>query len=312
MHVFHDHRVARRTRRTALAIGNFDGVHRGHQHLLKLVRDAAARLDADAVALTFEPHPTRVLAPAKARPILTGLDRKLELLAAEGLDAAVVLRFDQGFAAQSPEEFVASVIAPLGAHEVFVGEDFRFGRDRGGDGDALAALGAAHGFTARVVPQIVDDDGVPLSSSRVRRCLAEGDLTGAKHLLGRDFDLDGVVVPGQRRGRTLGFPTANLATPCEALPKDGVYAVRVEVLGEDGPMLPAVMNLGVRPTVAAGRSVEAHLLDVHRDLYGRTLRVRFAARIRDERRFEGLDALVAQIRRDADEARALLKGHDAP
>ena len=152
MHVFHDHRVARRTRRTALAIGNFDGVHRGHQHLLNLVRSSAARLDADAVALTFEPHPTRVLAPAKARPILTGLDRKLELLAAEGLDAAVVLRFDQGFAAQSPEEFVASVIAPLGAHEVFVGEDFRFGRDRGGDGEALAALGAPHGFPARGVP----------------------------------------------------------------------------------------------------------------------------------------------------------------
>ncbi|MEZ4393737.1 MAG: bifunctional riboflavin kinase/FAD synthetase [Polyangiales bacterium] len=312
MQIVHDHRVARRTRPTALAIGNFDGVHRGHKHLLGMVREAAGRLGGDAVALTFEPHPTRVLAPERARPILTGLDRKLELLAAEGLDAAVVLRFDQGFAAQSPEEFVSSVIASLDAREVFVGEDFRFGHARAGDGAALIRLGEVYGFTARVVAQVADAGGETVSSSRVRERLAEGDLAGARRMLDRDFDLDGVVIPGQRRGRTLGFPTANLATPCEALPKDGVYAVRARVLGGDDRDHPAVMNLGVRPTVAAGRSVEVHLLDGDHDLYGRTLRVTFVARIRDERRFDGLDALVAQIRRDADEARDILKGQQPP
>lgn len=312
MDVFHDHRVARRTRRTAIAIGNFDGVHRGHQHLLQVVRAAAARIGGDAVALTFEPHPTRVLAPTRARPVLTGIDRRLELLAAQGLDAAVVLRFDQGFAAQSPREFVANVLVSLRAQEVYVGDDFRFGRDRAGDGAALAALGQDHDLSAQVVPQLLDEDGAPMSSSRVRERLAEGDLDGAKRLLGRPFDLDGVVIAGQRRGRTLGFPTANLATPCEALPKDGVYAAWVRVLGDDAPAWPAVLNLGVRPTVGAGRSIEAHLLDADRELYGRTLRVTFASRIRDERRFDGLEALVAQIRRDADEARARLKDPDAP
>jgi riboflavin kinase/FMN adenylyltransferase len=307
MLIFHDHRVARRSRRTALAVGNFDGVHLGHRHLLATVREAAARIGGDAVALTFEPHPTRVIAPERASAVITGLDRKLELLAAEGLDAAVVLRFDASFAAQSPRDFVASVIAGLGAQEVFVGGDFRFGHDRSGDGAALAAMGAEFDYRAHVVPQVRDAGGEALSSSRVRRCLAEGDLDGAKRLLGRDFDLDGLVVMGDRRGRTLGFPTANLATPCEALPRDGVYAVRARVLGGDGVEHPAVMNIGLRPTFRAGRSVEAHLLDGEHALYGRTLRVTFAARVRDERRFDGVEALVAQIRDDVAAARTILQ-----
>lgn len=310
MQIFHDHRVARRSRRTALAVGNFDGVHVGHQHLLATVRDAAAHIGGDAVALTFDPHPTRVIAPERASPVITGLDRKLELLAAEGLDAAVVLRFDHSFAAQSPRDFVASVIAGLGAQEVFVGGDFRFGHDRSGDGAALAAMGAEFDFRAQVVPQVTDAGGVAVSSSRVRKCLAEGDLPSAKRLLGRDFDIDGLVVTGDRRGRTIGFPTANLATPCEALPRDGVYAVRARVLGGDDTDHPAVLNIGHRPTFRAGRSIEAHLLDGAHSLYGRTLRVTFVARVRDERRFEGVDALVAQIRHDVEAAREILQRRD--
>ena len=310
MQIYHDHRVARRSRRTALAVGNFDGVHIGHRHLLATVREAAARIGGDAVVLTFEPHPTRVLAPERASALITGLDRKLELLAAEGLDAAVVLRFDHSFAAQSPRDFVASVIAGLGAREVFVGADFRFGHDRSGDGAVLAAMGADFDFSAQVVPQVTDVEGAVVSSSRVRKCLAEGDLATAKRLLGRDFDLDGLVVQGDRRGRTLGFPTANLATPCEALPRDGVYAARVRALGGDGREHPAVLNIGHRPTFRAGRSVEAHLLDGDHALYGRTLRVTFVARLRDERRFDGVDALVAQIRRDVDDAREILQRRD--
>ncbi len=305
MWIAHDFRAARRGAPTALAIGNFDGVHRGHRHLLDRVKAAAASFGGESVALTFDPHPTRVLAPDRAAPLVVGLDRKLELLGATGIDAVVVQRFDLSFASQSPEEFVGSVVLGLRAKEVFVGEDFHFGRNREGNGAVLVALGQTLGFRAHVVAPL-EESSVPVSSSRVRRALADGDLALAKSLLGRDYDLDGLVITGHKRGRTLGFPTANLATECEALPKDGVYAVRVTAL--DGGVVdhPAVMNLGSRPTFRAGRSLEAHLLDADVDLYGRTLRVTFAARLRDEQRFDGVDALKAQIAADVAAARVVL------
>ena len=306
MWIAHDFRAARRGAPVALAIGNFDGVHRGHRHLLDRVKAAARAFGGESVALTFDPHPTRVLAPDRASPLVVGLDRKLELLAATGVDAAVVQRFDLSFASQSPQEFVEQVVLGLRAREVFVGEDFHFGRNREGNGATLVALGPSLGFEAHVVAPL-EEGSVPVSSSRVRRALAEGDLPTARALLGRDYDLDGLVITGHRRGRLLGFPTANLATECEALPRDGVYAVRVSVLGADGPQgHPAVMNLGSRPTFRAGRSLEAHLLDADVDLYGRTLRVTFVARLRDERRFDGVDALKAQIVADVAAARAAL------
>jgi riboflavin kinase/FMN adenylyltransferase len=306
MWIAHDFRAARRGAPTALAIGNFDGVHRGHRHLLDRVQEAARAFGGESVALTFDPHPTRVLAPDRASPLVVGLDRKLELLRGTGVDATVVQRFDLSFSSQSPEEFAQQVVLGLRAREVFVGEDFHFGRNREGNGATLAALGAQLGFRAHVVPPL-EEAGVPVSSSRVRRALADGDLAHARALLGRDYDLDGLVIAGQRRGRTLGFPTANLATECEALPRDGVYAVRVSVLGADGPTdHPAVMNLGSRPTFRAGRSLEAHLLDADVDLYGRTLRVTFAARLRDERRFDGVEALKEQIAADVRAARVAL------
>lgn len=305
-HIAHDYRVARCSAPTALAIGNFDGVHRGHQHLMQRVVDSARRLGGQAVALTFEPHPTRVLAPERAAPLLMGLDRKLELLSTLGLDAVVVQRFDLSLSSQSPAEFVDAVVMGLRAREVYIGADFHFGRNREGNGAVLAELGVARGFTAHVVPP-VQEAGATISSSRIRKALADGDIDLAASLLGRPYDLDGLVVAGQRRGRTLGFPTANLATPCEALPRDGVYAVRVQRRDQDdGPWAPAVMNLGQRPTVQAGRSIEAHLLDADVDLYGQTLRVRFVKRLRDERRFDSLDALRAQIATDSEAARAAL------
>jgi riboflavin kinase / FMN adenylyltransferase len=308
MWIAHDFRAARLSAPTALAIGNFDGVHRGHRHLLDRVQAAARVFGGEAVALTFDPHPTRVLAPDRASPLVVGLDRKLELLRGTGVDAVVVQRFDLSFASQSPEEFVQQVVLGLRAREVFVGEDFRFGRNREGNGAMLAALAARWDFRAHVVAPL-EEGAIPVSSSRVRRALADGDLPLAKTLLGRDYDLDGLVITGHRRGRTLGFPTANLATECEALPKDGVYAVRVSVLGADGPVdHPAVMNLGARPTFRAGRSLEAHLLDTEVDLYGRTLRVTFVARLRDERRFDGVEALKAQIVADVTAARGALVG----
>lgn len=305
MWIAHDFRAARRGAPTALAIGNFDGVHRGHRHLIDRVNAAAASFGGESVALTFDPHPTRVLAPDRAAPLVVGLDRKLELLAGTGVHAAVVQRFDLSFASQSPEEFAERVVLGLRAREVFVGEDFHFGRNREGNGAVLTALGEALGFRAHVVKPL-EEDGVPVSSSRVRKALAEGDLAAAKALLGRDYDLDGLVITGHKRGRTLGFPTANLATECEALPRDGVYAVRVTTLGGAVVDHPAVMNLGSRPTFRAGRSLEAHLLGTDVDLYGRTLRVTFVARLRDELRFDGVESLKAQIAADVAAARAAL------
>jgi riboflavin kinase/FMN adenylyltransferase len=309
MLIAHDYRLAGLAAPAALAVGNFDGVHRGHQHLFRRVVDAARAFGGAAVALTFDPHPTRVLAPARAAPVLTSLDRRLELMADVGLDAVIVQRFDTALSSQPAREFVEQVVMGLRAREVFVGHDFHFGRNREGTSELLQALGAELGFVAhRVDP--VTDGSEPISSTRTRRALADGDLALAKGLLGRDFDLDGLVVRGDQRGRTIGFPTANLATPVEALPKDGVYAVRVRVMNDpDARAHDAVLNLGVRPTVRAGRSMEAHLLDFDRDLYGRTLRVTFVARLRDERRFDGLDALRAQIARDVEGARAALQGH---
>jgi riboflavin kinase/FMN adenylyltransferase len=247
-----------------------------------------------------------VLAPDRASPLLTGLDRKLELIAETGVAATVVQVFDRRFAAMSPREFVQEVLLGLRAREVYVGANFHFGRDRAGNGEVLTSLGRELGFDTRVVASL-EDASETISSSRVRRALAEGELVLAQRLLGRRFDIDGLVVSGDRRGRLLGFPTANLRTAVEALPRDGVYAVRARVLGEAAePWQLGVMNIGVRPTFTAGRSIEVHLLDVAPELYGATLRVECVARLRDEQRFDGIDALRAQIARDVESARAAL------
>ncbi|MEZ4406733.1 MAG: bifunctional riboflavin kinase/FAD synthetase [Polyangiales bacterium] len=305
--IAHDWRAARRRGPTALAIGNFDGVHLGHRALLDKVIHAARAFGGESVARTFEPHPTRVVRPDRAPPMLTGLDRRVELLSETGVDAVVVQRFDLAMAALSPEEFVRRVVVGLGAREVHVGADFHFGHDRAGTPDTLRALGVSLGFTAHTVEGVREGEA-NISSSRVRAALSDGDLGLAARLLGRPFDLDGVVVHGDHRGRTLGFPTANLATPCEAPPRDGVYAVRAQTLSPDGagPWRDGVMNIGSRPTMNAGRSLEAHLLDLDEDLYGRTLRVRFVARLRDEQRFASIEELRRQIERDVASARAAL------
>jgi len=288
-------------------IGNFDGVHLGHRAVLEASSNEARARGLDLVALTFHPHPALVLGRA-ALPVLTTLDRKVELLGAACHDLTVVVEpFTRELSQRSPEEFARGVLAEaLGARVVVVGNNFRFGLNRAGDLAALGRLGAELGFEARVEPLRGDDEG-PFSSSRIRTALATGDLTTAERLLGRPHALSGEVVRGAGRGRTIGVPTANLGEVSEALPPYGVYAVVVDrIEGEARALARGVANIGLRPTVGAGFSVEVHLFDTDADLYGSSLRVHLCARLREERKFDGIDALRAQIARDMADARSAL------
>lgn len=300
----------------AVAVGNFDGVHRGHQALVSAALACAGALGRPAVALTFDPHPAQVLAPERAPRRLMTSSQKQEALAALGVDVLAVLPFTSRLAALSPEEFVAQVLkGALGASSVVVGEGFRFGAGRAGDVALLRLLGGQSGFDL-VEVEAVREGSLPVSSTRIREALAAGDVLAAATLLGRPYFVDGLVVRGEARGRTLGFPTANLAPENEILPRSGVYAARVRVgdgAGEGEPGS-AVVNLGFRPTFGEGGGeprLEAHLLDFAGELYGQTLRVSFMARLRDERRFPGKDALRAQIGEDVARARAVLRPHGA-
>jgi len=308
--VFSDYReLPRHPRGISLTIGNFDGVHRGHRHLVKKTLELARRDGLGAAVLTFEPHPAHALwgnGPA----ILTPLASKLALLL--GLDpelAVIVQPFDVTFRALSAEEFVRTVLVDaLGTRHVVVGEDFRFGHDRGGDGGLLLTLGTRLGFAHHAVP-LVRDEHLVFSSSRVREALVAGRVDEARAILGRPHVISGVVVRGDGRGRTLGFPTANLTGFTEALPKHGVYAVRVELMGSEGEpreQLPGVMHFGARPTVERPPAAEVHLLCPVGDLLQSSLRVHLIERLRDVVRFESVAALTAQIRADVEQARALL------
>lgn len=302
------------SRARIVAIGNFDGVHRGHQAVLAdASRDAEAR-GLIACALTFSPHPAEALGRA-APPKLTTLARKIELFqrVAPAVEP-VVERFDRAFSAQTPAEFAERVLAErLRARVVVVGHNFRFGHRREGDFDTLSRLGAELGFETRSQTLLGDANG-PWSSTRIREALARGALDEAGAMLGRPHMLSGLVVRGDQRGRTIGFPTCNLDGVQEALPAFGVYAVLVdrEEAGRARVLGRGVANVGVRPTVKAGEphpSVEVFLFDFDADLYGARLRVHLIERLRPEQKFTGLDALKAQIARDAEAARACLADH---
>lgn len=295
---------------TVVAIGKFDGVHRGHQALFERAHGRASEVGALPVVLTFHPHPAVVFGRT-APPLLTPIARKTTLIREVAPHTSVVAqRFDTAYASMSPREFAERVLRDtLAARAVIVGENFRFGKGRAGDFGTLRDLGAELGFEVTAESLLGDERG-RFSSTRVRASLAEGALDDATAVLGRPYELEGVVVEGQKRGRTIGFPTANLDGIETQLPKLGVYAVRVETVNEAGgpgtPLADGVMNVGNRPTVKAGFSAEVHLFDLSRDLYGARLRVGLVARIRDERAFDSLDALVAQISADADLSRRIL------
>lgn len=284
-----------------VTIGNFDGVHRGHREVIGVARRVGERHAAPVVALTFDPAPRDVLRPDNPIPRIQTLERKLHHLEACGLDAVIVQPFDLTLAALPPEGFVERLLeGDLGARAVVVGHDFRFGRGRSG---TLADL-EARGLEAHAVPALTDD-GRPVSSSRIREALRAGDVDEAARLLGRPHEVVGQVVPGDRRGRTLGFPTANVRPEGGLLPPAGVYAVRVDL--EDGHQRPGVANLGTRPTFDGVEVLlEVHLLDFDGDLYGRRAVVGLIARLREERRFDGPEALIAAVRADVERARRLL------
>jgi riboflavin kinase/FMN adenylyltransferase len=291
--------------RSAVAVGNFDGVHRGHQALVAAAVARARQAGGAAVVLTFDPHPARVLRPDAAPSALSTLAQKEELVAALGIDRLVALAFDARLAALTPEAFAREVLASLlGAHHVVIGESFRFGHARQGDARTLEDLGARHRFDVQVVPPVLHA-GRPISSSRVREALLAGDVRDAALLLGRPYALDGTVVRGDGRGRRLGVPTANLRTEEQLLPARGVYAGRALV--PSGEWTTAVINVGERPTFGGtGLVVEAHLLDFAGDLYDARLRLSFHSRLRGEERFESPQALVERIRADVQAARELL------
>jgi riboflavin kinase/FMN adenylyltransferase len=298
-------------RPSLVAIGNFDGVHLGHRAVLSAACSEARDAGLDLVVLTFDPHPAVVLGrPAQA--VLTPVDRKVRLLHA--IDPAlrvVVEPFTKELAAMSPRAFVEDLlVSALRAKVVVVGQNFRFGQARSGDLSLLAALGKELGFVARAEKLEADERG-PISSSRIRAAIAAGDVSLAEKLLGRPHALSGTVVRGDGRGRTIGVPTANLASVVEALPPHGVYACLVDRLDGNGAaskLSTGVLNIGNRPTVAAGFSVEVFLHDWDGDLYGASLRLHLVGRIRDEQKFSSLDALVSQIRADIETARLSTRG----
>jgi riboflavin kinase/FMN adenylyltransferase len=284
-------------RSPVLALGNFDGLHRGHMKIVERVHRTAVERAATPVVLTFDPHPTRVLRPDHAPRLLLTLAQKVEMLEQAGMQGVAVVRFTSEMANWEPEAFVRTVLVGwLGVSEVWVGSNFLFGRDRSGTFSVLRDLGAQYGFRADKIDPVCHRD-VAVSSTRIRRLISEGRVDEAAALLGHHPFIDGDVVPGDERGRTIGLPTANLRTENELLPPNGVYATIARV---GAGLYPAATNLGVRPTFesSGAPSIEAHLLRGGRDLYGQRIRLYFVQRLRDERAFESVEALQAQIAQD--------------
>jgi riboflavin kinase/FMN adenylyltransferase len=293
-----------RWQQPVLALGNFDGLHRGHMKIVDRVVRQAHEHGAIPVVMTFDPHPTRIVRPDKAPPLLMTTAQRLEGFARAGVQGVAIVRFTREMAQWEPETFVERVLADwMHVAEVWVGANFLFGHDRSGNFSLLRMLGSRYGFKAEKIDPVRYKDFV-VSSTRIRRLITEGRVDEAAALLGRHYFIDGTVVRGQRRGHELGFPTANLQTGNDLFPPRGVYAT-LAGLGEE--VRAGITNIGLRPTFhdSASTVIETHLFDLDRDLYGATLRLWFVRRLRDERTFEGPSALRAQIEADCAVARAL-------
>lgn len=301
---------------SALTIGNFDGVHRGHQAMLAQVCEMAALASLSPSVMTFEPHPREYFAELAQRPELaptriSGLRDKLDALARHGVQQVALQPFNAALARMSPDDFIDRLVCGLNPRALFVGEDFRFGAKRSGDIDTLRAAGARRGFSVHALADVTDQHGHRISSSEVRTALAVGDLARAQHLLGHPYALSGHVIHGQKLGRTLGYPTLNLRVVRRCAARSGIYAAAVHGLSPNP--LPAVASLGVRPTVEDNGRVllEPHLLDLPEpiDAYGKLVRVQLLHYVRDEEKFPDLSSLTAAIARDAQQARAFFAVH---
>jgi len=298
------------SRRSVVTIGAYDGVHRGHQAVIEQVRSQAQTLDARSIVVTFDRHPASVVRPESAPLLLTDLDQKLERLAATGIDSTCIVKFDESSSRESPSDFVKRVLVDgLLAKRIIIGEDFHFGHKRGGNVAMLRELGPKFDFDVLPIELISRGDGVdePVSSTAIRRALAGGQVELATQLLGHHFEVRGVVVHGDQRGRTIGFPTANIEVPkAICIPADGVY---VGVLTrDDGTKNICAINLGRRPTFyehADHSMLEAHLLDFSGDLYGEKVKLTFTHFLRGERKFENIDALKMQLNLDVEQTRAV-------
>lgn len=293
-----------------VTVGTFDGVHLGHQHIIRYLIRRAAEKGLRSTVVTFDPHPRQVVTGHPV-PLLTTLEERAEVLAALGLHRMVVLPFTKAFSRMTSEEFVLQMLVErIGLREIAIGYDHGFGRNREGNSETLYALGRQHDFSVHVIPaQTVGE--VVVSSSKIREALEEaGDMEQTRQLLGRYYTLSGQVVQGQGRGRAFGFPTANLDVvhPQKIIPRTGVYAVRV-VRPQTGQVHSAMMNVGYRPTVSTEQrlTLEVHLLDFKADLYGEVLHVRFIHRIRDEQKFASIEALVKQLAQDRQNCIAVLE-----
>ena len=295
----------------AATIGVFDGVHLGHQEVFRCVHQVADRLGVGSAVVTFDSHPAHVVRPQSAPRLLTSLDQKLELLAAQGIDYAYVIEFDAVRAATPPDQFVEEVFRDsLHAKAIVIGEDFHFGKGRSGNVDELARLGEVWGFEVHPLEliRLGQHESEPISSTAIRRALAGGQVKRAAAMLGRPYEVRGVVEHGDERGRSIGFPTANIPVPkLMAWPADGVYAGWAT--RADGSRHACAINIGRRPTFYddAGNSLlEAHLIDFDGDLYGESMAVSFVDFLRSEKKFDGVDRLVAQLKTDVDAARRVL------
>jgi len=289
---------------SAVAIGNFDGVHVGHRALIRRAKELAAARGATTIALTFDPHPSTLFAPSPM-PMISSLERRIELLGEVGADVVVVEPFTRELAGRAPHAFIDDIVlGALGARAIVVGYDFSYGQGRSGTTDALRAHGARAGVEVAIVPA-VELGGEVASSSKIRGLLRDGELAAAERLLGRPWDIDGVVVHGAKRGRAIGVPTANIRTESELLLRAGIYAVTLQA--DDGPVLPAVASLGTNPTFVEGGGLilEVHVLDWDGDLYDQRVRTTFVAHLRDEAKFDSVDALIVQIQHDIAQARQL-------
>ena len=302
MKIFHGTENANIARPTILTLGVFDGLHLGHQRIMQTVVERAKAAQAIATAITFDPHPRELLHPETAPPLLQTLDQRLANLSVLGIEQTIVIPFTREFASQPAEDFMSDIIHDrLHAKEVYLGKGFAFGRDRGGNIELLRAMSEKLGFTADEIDE-VRLRGLRISSSKIRKLLDDGKVNLARRMLGRPYGVEGVIIRGLRRGHTIGFPTANLKPHNRVIPRYGVYATATLI---NGTWRKSITNIGVRPTfeTQTDPSIETYIFDFDGDLYGDVLRVRFLHRIRDERKFNGIDELKAQIEKDSDRAR---------